>query len=138
MNWKEYGYVGEWSSQGAVIYRPVVTIYLRYGDVCIPTTALVDSGSQGTVIHSDLARLLGIDPSQCRRANLTGSAGSADGFTCEVQYEVDGFPDETISTNAVFIDALPVSCLIGQYDFFDKFLVLFDKRNNVLKIAKPE
>jgi len=138
VDWKEYKYLGEWDNRGAVTFRPFITIYLRHGDVSIPIDALVDSGSDGMVVNADLATALNIDASLRRPGGLSGSTGLKEGFISDVSYEVAGFPDETISTSAIFMEGLPVPCLIGQRDFFDRFLVLFDKHNHLLKIAKPK
>ncbi len=141
MNWKEYGYVGSlgnWRNVGvgSMIYRPYVTIYMHNGDKKIPIEALVDSGSDGMVMHAGLAKDLGIDSDKCPHKSLGGATGLKDGFTSGVSYEVDGFPKEVIETKAIFIPDLPVACLVGQEDFFDRFIVQFEKRNNVLKLAK--
>ena len=141
MNWKEYGYIGSlgnWrdASAGSMTYRPYVTIYIHHGDKSIPIDALVDSGSDGMVINAVLAKDLGIDSSKCPHKSLGGATGLRDGFTSDVSYEVDGFPKEVIETKAIFISDLPVACLVGQKDFFDRFIVQFEKCNNVLKLAK--
>lgn len=121
-----------------MIYRPYVTIYIHNGDKRVPVDALVDSGSDGMVVHSGLAKDLGIDPSKCPHKSLGGATGLKEGFTSEVAYEVNGFPKDTIKTVAMFISDLPVACLIGQEDFFEKFVVQFEKRNNVLRISKAQ
>lgn len=140
MDWKEYGYVGNlrnWrDASESMVYRPYVTIYIHNGDKRVPVDALVDSGSDGMVIHAGLAKDLGINPSKCPHKSLGGATGSKEGFTCEVAYEVDGFQKDTIKTVAMFISDLPVACLIGQEDFFERFIVQFEKRNNVLRISK--
>lgn len=142
MDWKEYGYIGNlrnWRDVSeSVIYRPYVTIYIHNGNERIPVDALVDSGSDGMVIHAELAKDLGIDLSRCPHKNLGGATGSKEGFTCDVSYEVDGFPKDTIETKAIFVPDLPVACLIGQEDFFERFIVQFEKRNNVLRISKAK
>ena len=140
MNWKEYGYVGNlrnWRDvSGSMIYRPYITIYIHNGDKRVPVDALVDSGSDGMVIHAELAKDLGIDPNKCPHKSLGGATGLKEGFTSEVSYEVDGFAKDKIKTVAMFISDLPVACLIGQEDFFERFIVQFEKRNNVLRISK--
>jgi len=119
-----------------MIYRPYVTIYIHNGTARIPVEALVDSGSDGMVIHASLAKDLGIDPGTCPHKSLGGATGLKEGFTADVSYEVDGFPKDTIETKAIFIPDLPVACLVGQEDLFERFIVQFEKRTNVLKLAK--
>lgn len=140
VNWKEYGYTGSlknWRDvSGPMTYRPYVTIYIHNGSARIPVEALVDSGSDGMVIHAGLAKELEIDPDKCPHKNLGGATGLREGFTALVSYEVDGFPKDTIETKAIFIPDLPVACLVGQEDLFEKFIVQFEKSNNVLKLSK--
>ncbi|HUX81043.1 MAG TPA: aspartyl protease family protein, partial [Candidatus Paceibacterota bacterium] len=115
---------------------PYITIYIHNGTASIPIEALVDSGSDGMVIHAGLAKDLGIDSDKCPRKSLGGATGLKEGFTADVSYEVDGFPKETIETKAIFIPDLPVACLVGQEDLFKRFIVQFEKSNNVLKLSK--
>ena len=140
MNWKEYGYTGSlknWrDGTGSMMYRPYVTIYIHNGTTRIPVEALVDSGSDGMVIHAGLAKDLGIDPETCPHKSLGGATGMKEGFTADVSYEVDCFPKETIETKAIFIPDLPVACLVGQEDLFERFIVQFEKHSNVLKLSK--
>lgn len=136
MNWKEYDYLGTLSKSGSIIYRPYVTIYIHNGDKRISVDALVDSGSDGMVIHAGLAKDLGIDQSTCLPKNLGGATGSKDGFISAISYEVDGFPEDTVETTAIFIQDLPVACLIGQEDFFERFLIQFEKNNNKLRLSQ--
>jgi len=136
VDWKEYGYLGVLNNTGVIIYRPYVTICIQSGDKRISVDALVDSGSDGMVIHAGLAKDLGIDQSKCPPKSLSGATGVRDGFTSAVSYEVDGFRGYTIKTTAIFVPDLPVACLIGQEDFFEKFIVQFKKHNNVLRLSK--
>lgn len=117
-------------------YRPYITIYIQNGTTRIPVEALVDSGSDGMVVHAGLAKDLGIDPDKCSHKSLGGATGLKEGFIADVSYQVDGFPKDTIKTKAIFMPDLPVACLVGQEDLFERFIVQFEKSNNVLKLSK--
>lgn len=117
-------------------YRPYITIYIQNGTTRIPVEALVDSGSDGMVIHAGLVKDLGIDPDKCPHKSLGGATGLKEGFIADVSYQVDGFPKDTIKTKAMFMPDLPVACLVGQEDLFERFIVQFEKSNNVLKLSK--
>ena len=135
MAWKDYSYLGFWEDD-KVEYRPYVSVTLRNGENLFPTDALVDSGADFLVANSDVARALGINLALCPQTTLRGSTGSGNCYTCDVSYTVDGFPKLVIETPVFFVDNLPVSCIVGQHDFFSKFLVQFDKSTNSFKLRK--
>jgi len=135
MAWKEYSYLGFFEND-RVEYRPYIPISLHNGDTTFSTDALVDSGADFLIANSDIARALDINLDLCPRTSLRGSTSSRECYECDVSYEVHGFPKLTIDTPVFFLDGLPVACIVGQHDFFSKFLVQFDKSTNSFKIRR--
>ena len=56
----------------------------------VPIFAMIDSGTDGTVFHADIAESLGIDETRCKKGVL-GGIGSLDGFYTEVKVVVPDF-----------------------------------------------
>ena len=135
MAWKEYPYLGFWENSD-VTYRPYIPITLHNGVNMFTVDALVDSGADFLVANTDIARALEINLDLCPRRGLSGSTGSKDCYACDLTYEVEGFPKVVIETQVFFLDDLPVPCLVGQGDFFSRFLVQFDKSTNSFKVRR--
>ncbi|MBM3261075.1 hypothetical protein FJY93_01515 [Candidatus Kaiserbacteria bacterium] len=95
VKWKEYDYKIQAGPGMSWVHRPLISI-----EVCtldgrekVPVFAMIDSGTDGTVLHSNIAEALGIDESQCRKSVL-GGIGSLDGFVTEVKIAIPDFKVE--------------------------------------------
>jgi len=105
---------------------PFISAVLYYGSRSIRVQALIDSGCTTTHIHTDIARVLGIDLNAAQEKNSSGITGTAIGRHTRLQIEIEGHGDPFDSPVA-FLNILPVSMLLGQNNFFDKFNVRFEK-----------
>ncbi|CAN5732790.1 hypothetical protein BH11PAT2_BH11PAT2_07190 [soil metagenome] len=132
---KTYPYIAQFAQKdGTFKYRP-------YLDIIIASTesemhgkfkALVDSGSDITVMDSQIAEFLGIDKKGKEAGRMIGVVESREGFLAKVNIEVLGFP-EVMTFTVLFIEDLTTSnydVLLGQQDFFKRFVVSFDGRRN--------
>ena len=127
MAWKEYKYTCQISDEGTFACdMPFIPVKLYYGKRSIRVQALIDSGCTTTHIHTDIARVLGIDLSVAKEKNSGGITGSAIGRHMRLQIEIEGH-GESFESPAAFLGTLPVPMLLGQNNFFDKFNVRFEK-----------
>jgi len=115
---------------------PNIDVELSFNDSIPYTfTALIDSGCQKTNINADIADIFGIDLTKCPQVKIGGITGSAIGYEFSIDMKLKDF-GEKFESPAIFVPNLPVPILLGQSNFFDKFDVKFEKRNNVFELKR--
>ncbi|MBI5004139.1 hypothetical protein HZC00_03525 [Candidatus Kaiserbacteria bacterium] len=133
--WKAYDYKIQAGPGMSWVHRPMINIevWTLDGRDMVPILAMIDSGTDGTVFHANIAESLGIDESMGRKGIL-GGIGSLDGFYTEVKIVV---PDFNISYKApvFFGKNLPMDGLLGQATFFPQFKIRFEKAENKFYLA---
>lgn len=137
MKWKEYKYTGQFSQlKGGVIYRPMIDLKLILGTNVYSCFALIDSGTDSTLINAEFAEMLGIDESKCKRIKVSGVESlNATGFGANIKFKIEGFEEE-FTTEVVFVKNMVTAGLLGQKDIFENFKIRFEKRNNKFYLAK--
>lgn len=135
VKWKEYEYTTQMGPQGVLSQRPLISteISWRGNEEKITVLSMIDSGTDSTVLHSDIARTLKIDLSRCQRVKL-GGIGSAEGHRCNVFINVPGL-DTVMDVPVIFLDNLPTDGLLGQAHFFQRFKVRFEKAKGKFYLA---
>jgi len=112
------------------VHRPLIGIevWTIGGGEKVPILAMIDSGTDGTVFHADIADTLGIDGSRCRPGTL-GGIGSLEGFYTNVKIVIPDF-NITYEAPVFFGKNLPMDGLLGQATFFPLFKIRFEKAIN--------
>jgi len=118
-----------------MIYRPSVQIDIRKNGKHILQMAIVDSGSDITLMDFDIAQFLEIDLSKCREVNLGGITGKGVGYVSDIAIVVERFTKE-IAVPVVFTKELNTGILLGQEGFFDNYKVTFDKRHTMFSLEE--
>lgn len=134
LKWKEYNYSVQSGPGNSWIYRPVLKIIVSTkNSERVPVLAMVDSGTDSTVLDESVAESLNIDPRACQKVKL-GGIGTAEGFLSAVAISV---PDLDIKMDipVVFAHHLPMEGLLGQRHFFQRFKVRFEKDINKFYLA---
>ena len=132
MSWKEYEYTARFNGPGKAeySYRPMVKISVAASTGSENFMALIDSGSEITMMSSEIADILEISPAGCKTGVASGLGGNSPGFFSKVNIQIPEFPSQVITTNVLFIKDLSFDILLGQDDFFRTFLVRFEKHKN--------
>ena len=92
MTWVEYKYSGEFSEVvGNIVYRPIIGVKIKYGNETEETIAMIDSGTDVTVVDSNLAKLLGIDSTKYKKCKVAGVTGEAKGFVAKIKISIENF-----------------------------------------------
>jgi len=116
------------------VYRPYLKVHLRASGEEIPVFALVDSGSQVTMLHISLARELKINLAQCKKVKVGGVGGDGRiGYESEVELVFPDFPGTHLLSPVVFAEC-QAEALLGQLNFFSNFKVLFEGHVSVFKL----
>ena len=135
MKWKTYDYTIQAGPGMSWVHRPIIEIevWAKEGSEKVPVMAMIDSGTDGTVLHADIAEALGIDGAHCKPGTL-GGIGSLSGFYTEVKIVVPDF-NIAYATPVFFGKNLPMDGLLGQATFFPLFKIRFEKAANKFYLA---
>ena len=133
--WKNYDYKIQAGPGMSWVHRPLIPIevWTIGGSEKVPILAMIDSGTDGTVFHADIAESLGIDEARCKKGVL-GGIGSLDGFYTEIKVVVPDF-NITYETPVFFGKKLPMDGLLGQATFFPRFKIRFEKKINKFYVS---
>ena len=129
LRWKEYDYTIQVGPGNSWVYRPLITVEIsaKAGEK-VQLKAMIDSGTDSTILHAEIARKLQIDLARSQRVRL-GGIGTIDGYLATVQLIV---PDTNVVMKipVVFAENLPFDGLLGQRHFFQRFKIRFEKDIN--------
>jgi hypothetical protein len=137
MQKQTYPYIPQINRYGSIdyAYRPLVKIEVSSRDRSEKFMGLVDSGTDITMIDVEIAELLGIDVSSLETASAFGiGEGIHKAFLGEVILAVPEF-EEKIVCNVLFVEKLGFQVILGQQDFFRRFIVSFEKHNNTFSLT---
>ncbi len=121
---------------GTPIRRPGVWVELSVGSVRTPPIfAIVDSGADGSMFHTDVAvAMLGIDPLSLPPLISGGTGGKTTVYQCPLTIHYWKRDIRTVVTFNPKID--PTIALLGREDFFQQFHLGFDQRGSRLLLAR--
>ena len=112
------------------ILRPIIPVSLKYKDRSIRYEALIDSGADFSIFPSDIAQSLEIDFGNSKRVCFSGIDGDIlEGQISEITL---GVGKTAVSTKAVF--AHVGNGVLGQYGFFDQYIVTFDLKKKIVEL----
>ncbi len=119
-------------------YRPLIEVDVGGETESRRFKALVDSGTDVTVMDRVIAELLGITRSSHISATLSGVGESREGFIAPVSLKVDKFPDEIFNFDVIFVENLSnnFDIILGQQDFFRNFTVTFKRKENLFYLER--
>ena len=116
------------------ISRPILPVRLFNRDKYLDFLALVDSGADYSLFNVQIAEALGIDLSDAESHSTFGIGGEGIKTVYRpIEMEVKG-AGERLTIQAGFIDSKGVSALLGQYDFFDRYKVTFERAKERLEL----
>jgi hypothetical protein len=104
--------------------RPYLPVRLRVGGVHFDTLGLVDSGSDGTLFHTQFALALGLALDPAAKKKMGGVGGSADVWYYDIELRVGG---KTMTSLVGFSPTCPQDFgLLGRSDFFAGMRIAFE------------
>ena len=128
------GVGGDWRK------RPLIPVSIRNKGITVSYLALVDSGADFNVFHSDIASLLGVDLKMLKNKIPFGGIkkGNAQckGYVASVELGIGkDFYDEAI---VIFSDDISHNGygILGQFGFFNYFKVIFDRSKYFFQLEK--
>lgn len=120
---KKFSYI-----QAGIWYRPIIPVTLHHNNKEVSYLALIDSGADFNIFHSDLADILGINLSKLKRVKFSGiskSVKDCEGSFVELNLEIGGAPSKcmVLFSSDISNDGYGI---LGQQGFFNNFIVTFN------------
>jgi len=118
------------------LLRPIIPVSIGYKNRSFYFEALIDAGSDINIFTKELAEKLGINLQNKRNVHFSGiESGLNEGFIASANLGIGNF---AINTKIVFSDSAGSKGILGQFGFFDKFVVKFDliKKEIELRLRK--
>ena len=116
-------------------YAPIVYLQVWTGNRWLYLQAYVDSGASWSILHLDVAQLLGINLKKAARRYMALGNGSV--IPIYLHAMKVRFAGVEMMVPAGFSDALRVGFnLMGRAGFFDRFLMCFNDRARVLTVTR--
>lgn len=118
------------------LQRPIIPISLSNNSISVRYEALIDSGADFSILPNGLAEILGINLDKSKKIYFTSATGDVTiGAISEININLG---EEIFKTKVVFANLPKNVGILGQYGFFDKFIVKFDlnKKEVELKSRK--
>ena len=118
------------------IKRPIISIEVFGPNGSNKFSALIDSGSDCSLVNAEIAEMLGLDLSKGKPTEFTGISGKTTGRRLEnIQIKIEEF-DKPIKIPVCFVKSKTVGLLLGEEGFFDKYRIKFEKDHDTFEI-KP-
>ncbi len=116
-------------SKFGVFYRPLVRVTLRYRRSEVDYLALLDSGADFNIFHSDIAKILKINLKNVKQKTTFGGIQRSDvkATAYPVSMEI-GINNDFVKTLVSFSDEISLDGygVLGQQGFFSHFSVQFE------------
>lgn len=117
-------------------YRPVIPIKVKHNSFSVGYEVLIDSGADLCIFDAEIGEILGIDIKSGQSGEVSGVAGQISTiFVHTITIEVGGH------SKIIDVGFLPRVAgshnygVVGQYGFFDQFLVAFDYTKKEIELT---
>ena len=137
MESRSYGYTAQ-TRLGKInfTYRPLIDVEVGGSEKRRTFKALIDSGSDITVMDRVIADLLEINEKGHDSGELSTLGKTTNGFLAPVSLQFDGFSN-VFNFTVLFVENLSQNfdIILGQQDFFHNFEVIFKKSENIFYLS---
>lgn len=118
-------------------WRPIIPITLKYNNIELQYVALLDSGADFNIFHSEIASVLDIDLTKLTRSSFSGINIGSTGLAYMAIIEI-GIEDYLFSTPIYFSHTISPDGygIVGQLGFFDKFKVMLDYKHKNIELKR--
>jgi aspartyl protease len=131
----EYGLLYPPDAHGRYRKRPMIEVELRGPNGTFRELALVDSGADRSLVHREIADVLGLDYRQGERHKVIGVSGITDVWYAELEMRF-AHTRSTLKIPVGIIDTPYVGVLLGQEGFFDHHRITFERALNTFTITQ--
>lgn len=119
------------------VHRPVVDILLTFDKKSVEYQALIDSGADFCIFHTEMAEILGIPIINGKKITFFGTGGTPQtAYFHNVQIELGGSSMDLYCGFSSDMKSLPYG-ILGHIGFFDQFKIEFDYQAKRIEL-KPK
>ena len=98
--------------------------------------ALVDSGAIISLFNAKIAKTLGIEFKQGKKRHLNGIKGIITAYEHLIPMTIE---DVSFDCKIAFSDELEINMnLLGKDNFFDRFIISFDRTAKIIRLEKKD
>ncbi|PJE58206.1 MAG: hypothetical protein COU81_01975 [Candidatus Portnoybacteria bacterium CG10_big_fil_rev_8_21_14_0_10_36_7] len=118
-------------------WKPIIPVSLKHNKKELKYVALLDSGADFNIFHSEITEILDIDLTKLKKSTFgginKGAAGSR--YMTVIEIGVDGY---TFDAPVYFSTDISLNGygIVGQEGFFDKFKILFNREAKKIELKK--
>ena len=118
-------------------WRPIIPITLKHNKKELKYVALLDSGSDFNIFHSEIAEVFDIDLTKLSKSTFGGINKGTRGLMQMTAIEI-GIDDYTFDAPIYFSPDISLDGygIVGQQGFFDKFKILFNFKARKIELKK--
>ncbi|OGK31340.1 hypothetical protein A3F29_02830 [Candidatus Roizmanbacteria bacterium RIFCSPHIGHO2_12_FULL_33_9] len=118
-------------------WRPIIPVTLKHNKKELKYVALLDSGADFNIFHSELAEVLDIDLNKLSKNTFGGINKGTQGSSQMTVIEI-GVDDYTFDAPVYFSPDISLDGygIVGQQGFFDKFKILFNLEAKKIELKK--
>lgn len=121
-------------SKRKVLVRPIIPISLKNGEKSLRYEALIDSGADFSIFPTEIARKLGINLKKVKKIYFSSATGDlVRGILGNIELDIG---EGVFKTSLVFADLAEQAGILGQYGFFDKFVIKFDLQKEDIELKE--
>lgn len=114
--------------------RPLIPVALFGPKGSIYIDALIDSGADMCLFHSDIGRDIGLEIEKGERELFSGiEGGNVIVYVYTIYLQIIGM-SEKVEVKAGFAETPGVSAILGQEGFFDNFQIKFQRNIHSIEI----
>ncbi|PJC28967.1 hypothetical protein CO053_01780 [Candidatus Shapirobacteria bacterium CG_4_9_14_0_2_um_filter_40_11] len=117
------------------ISRPIIPIRISHKNNSLNISALIDSGADFCLFHSEIGRRLDIEIEKGKTLKFFGIEGSPiNAHLHLVKIQVIDI-DHSVTIPIAFTESPGVVAILGQLGFFDNFRIKFEKDRNIIEVT---
>jgi len=119
-------------SKKQILLRPIIPISLKSAGTALRYEALIDSGADFCIFPIEIGKKLGLDINRLSKIYFTSATGDlVEGRKAEVKLDIG---DGKFSSQIIFADLENSVGILGQYGFFNLFVIKFDLQKEDIEI----
>lgn len=116
------------------VSNPLIDIHVMTLFGYIPFQFILDTGADCSKLPKSVSELIGIDLLDCPQTEFYGISGILiNVYVSKIQIKIANHP---LTIQCIFTEDENTPFILGRMDFFKKFNILIDNKNQKIKLTK--
>ena len=121
-------------SERQKLFRPIIPVSLRSNTQSLRFEALIDSGADFSIFPLGIAKRLTINLPKLQKIYFSSATGNiVEGLISKITLDIG---DGDFATNIVFADLPGNVGILGQYGFFEEFIINFNHKKKEIELNR--